>query len=416
MIEVGKKYGCLTVLDNGEEYTQTEKYYENLEKHDALKSELQPYIEKRDKLIANNPDLYELFKQNKTYADNSDFETQMCELNNIIYTKKERLKRIEAKLEAHYKCQCKCGKINYYNSKTIENNPKYCIYPVPISTRHTYSAKAQNATYRKQKKYDSIENVILCEKSKCYPSADYCEYYNKYKERQLAKNEEAFNLEVAKLQRVNAENYDVDFIGKQYESLYIEECCNDHYESEPHFSFTQQHRKRWCDITVYKLYKCRCILCGKEQIIRCNQFGIHPPTSYGFTSYNGYWSAARCDCHYISSFQWIVTKLLFDNNVPYQVEYSFPDLFGHYEIHKLRFDFAVFNEDGSIKCLIECQGEQHYMPVEEFGGESQYEEQVINDQLKRDYAKKNNLELIEISYKDKNFDKIETILKDHNIL
>lgn len=64
----------------------------------------------------------------------------------------------------------------------------------------------------------------------------------------------------------------------------------------------------------------------------------------------------------------------------------------------LRYDFAVLGSDNSIKCLIECQGEQHYRPVAEFSGVSQYESQVKNDELKHVYAKSHNISLFEIPY------------------
>ena len=34
----------------------------------------------------------------------------------------------------------------------------------------------------------------------------------------------------------------------------------------------------------------------------------------------------------------------------------------------LRFDFAVFDDDGNLDFLIEYQGRQHYEPSSEFGG------------------------------------------------
>ena len=348
MIKAQDKYGCLTVLDEGEEYTQ--------------------------------------------------------------------LSGIEKKLEIHYKCRCKCGKIHYYNAETLNSKPKYCFYPVPISTKFTYNVAAQNATYRKKQKYAGLECVILCDKSKCIPSDDYCDFYNNYKKKQLAQKEEKLRLEIANIPRVYAKNYDIDFVGKQYESLYIEKCCNDFLESEPTFSYSQQHRKIWHEIKVYKQYKCKGILCGKEQYVTCDKFGIYPPTEYGYHAYYGYWSEVSCDCHHISSFQWIINKLLIENNVSYQVEYSFSDLYGYFGTNKLRFDFAIFNDDGSLKCLIECQGEQHYNPVEEFGGRSQYYIKKKNDNLKKEYVQKNNIKMIEISYKDKKYEKIEAILKKHKII
>jgi len=100
--------------------------------------------------------------------------------------------------------------------------------------------------------------------------------------------------------------------------------------------------------------------------------------------------------------------------VPYRVEYSFPNLRGVF--YNLKFDFAIFNVDGSLKCLVECQGEQHYKAVDEFGGEWQFKNQVKNDNKKREYCKKNNIQLIEISYKDKKYERIEEILKKYAIL
>ena len=111
-----------------------------------------------------------------------------------------------------------------------------------------------------------------------------------------------------------------------------------------------------------------------------------------------------------------MNKLLIENKVPYRVEVSFHDLLGMSGEKPLRFDFAVYNEDGTIKCLIECQGEQHYKPVEEYGGESEFEKQLMHDALKREYARDHGIHLIKISYKDKKYDRIKEILQKNGIL
>lgn len=418
-LSIGAKYGCLRILDMGEEYAQSEVYLSCVKNRESLISENLHY-----QSVSDSKEKMKLLERYPTSSFMHDLMNNPSDIDRIwasfvsshICSNNRRLSDIESKLETHYKCKCKCGKIHYYNVKTIKSNPKYCFYPVSISTRHTYSIKAQNATYRKQQKYSDLESVKLCDKSECMPSNDYCDCYNAYKTKQLAKTEDKLRSEIADIQRENAVNYDVDFVGKYYESLYIEECCNEHLESKPTFSYSQQHHKHWHNITVYKQYKCRCILCGKEQYVNCDQFGIYPPTEYGYHSYNGYWSEVSCDCHHISSFQWIVNKLLIENNVSYRVEYSFPDLYGCFSIHKLKFDFAILNDDNTIKYLIECQGEQHYEPVDEFGGEAQHNIQVKNDELKREYAKKHNIPLLEISYKDKKLEKIESILKNNKII
>lgn len=441
MIEVGKKYGCLTVLDDGEEYKTTEKYLSYLEELNEKKQELQSFILKRKELIKKDPDLYDKWciEQKRMTHDVLFFNESMIDINQEIKRIEEEIDKIEDRIRTHYKCQCKCGKVHFYNELTIEKKPKYCIYPVSYAdTAGSYSTRAQNATYRKLEKYNGVENVMLWKKEKLnknqklylrfcknddyepkdlsLPSEEYCEIYNTYKTQQLLKNEKALVETIAKIPRVYSKNYDVDFTGKQYESLYIEECVNENLESEPQYSFTQRHEKYWHSIIVYKQYKCKCSICGKEQLVKCDRFEINPPTPYGVHSYYGYWSDVFCDCHKISSFQWIVTKLLFENNILYAVEYSFDDLYGIGGVNLLRYDFAIFNKDGSIKCLIECQGEQHFKPVEGFGGEEQFQSQIKNDSLKRQYVKDHNIKLIEIPYKSKKIELIEVILRKEGVL
>ena len=83
-------------------------------------------------------------------------------------------------------------------------------------------------------------------------------------------------------------------------------------------------------------------------------------------------------------------------NLKYQREYKFKDLKTE-KGYLMRFDFAVFNNDNTIKCLIEYQGIGHY---EEGEWDNSLEDRQKRDQLKRDFCKKNNISLIEIPYWD----------------
>lgn len=47
---------------------------------------------------------------------------------------------------------------------------------------------------------------------------------------------------------------------------------------------------------------------------------------------------------------------------------------------------------------IEYQGEQHYRPIDYFGGKEKFEVQQKRDNIKRDYCKNNNINLLEIPY------------------
>lgn len=59
---------------------------------------------------------------------------------------------------------------------------------------------------------------------------------------------------------------------------------------------------------------------------------------------------------------------------------------------RLHYDFKVGN------ILIEYQGQQHYRPVDYFGGIKQFELQQRHDQIKREWAKNNGYREIEIKY------------------
>lgn len=63
-----------------------------------------------------------------------------------------------------------------------------------------------------------------------------------------------------------------------------------------------------------------------------------------------------------------IEEILFNNNMKYAMEYSFPDLTS-YSGRPLRFDFVVFDDDDDIDFIIEYQGRQHYESSERFGGE-----------------------------------------------
>lgn len=56
------------------------------------------------------------------------------------------------------------------------------------------------------------------------------------------------------------------------------------------------------------------------------------------------------------------------------------------------------------------EDKNYYSPIDEFGGATQFSKQIANDNLKRKYAQEHNIPLHEISYKDKQIDKVYEIL------
>lgn len=61
--------------------------------------------------------------------------------------------------------------------------------------------------------------------------------------------------------------------------------------------------------------------------------------------------------------------------------------------------------------IIEYNGEQHYIPIEKFGGNIAYQKQIKRDKYLRDYCNNNNIQLIEIKY-NQDKDVIKSILKN----
>ncbi|MDA1657933.1 hypothetical protein [Bacillus cereus group sp. TH150LC] len=218
---------------------------------------------------------------------------------------------------------------------------------------------------------------------------------------------------IASYPRVKDESYDINYLYTTHESLEILECIDENYEGA-----VRVHNKRTKDggeVKVYKLYRCRCYLCGKEHKFKSSDFEIKT-RKFGPRAKDGYYCDAYCNCHKISSFQWRTIKILREHNVAHRVEVEFQDLYGVGKKNLLRYDFAVLGSGNSIKCLIECQGEQHSKPVDEFGGVSQYESQVENDKLKRVYAESHNIPLFEIKYTCNTYEKEMKFLKTAGII
>lgn len=87
-----------------------------------------------------------------------------------------------------------------------------------------------------------------------------------------------------------------------------------------------------------------------------------------------------------------ISKLLEENNINYSKQWCFSDLKSKNN-YPLYFDFAIFDENNKLKCLIEYQGEQHYNKPR--GKWTSVQE---SDIIKREYCKNNKIKLIEIPY------------------
>lgn len=102
-----------------------------------------------------------------------------------------------------------------------------------------------------------------------------------------------------------------------------------------------------------------------------------------------------CGCIKKSIKEKIITDFLLGKSVDFISEYTYNDCKNKYV---LRFDFAILNKDKSVKSLIEYDGEQHFKPVDYFGGEDGYRQTVYRDEIKNQYCKNNNIPLLRLPY------------------
>ena len=79
------------------------------------------------------------------------------------------------------------------------------------------------------------------------------------------------------------------------------------------------------------------------------------------------------------------------NNIEYIYQYKYEDC---KDINILPFDFYL----PTYNILIEYDGEQHFRPIEYFGGQKKFELQQKHDTIKNEYCKNNGIPLLRIPY------------------
>ena len=115
-------------------------------------------------------------------------------------------------------------------------------------------------------------------------------------------------------------------------------------------------------------------------------------------------SGRRCPHCQESNNETLVREWLNKHGITFATQYTFDDLVSDIG-RRLRFDFAIFDDNSKLIKLIEVQGEQHTQPVDFAGkgkewAEGQFENNKYRDMLKFNYCKEHNIELIRISYAD----------------
>lgn len=126
---------------------------------------------------------------------------------------------------------------------------------------------------------------------------------------------------------------------------------------------------------------CDCTLCGVEKTLRLDHLLAHD---------------AACECFKQHSCgESFIKKTLDEMNITYQTEYTFKGLSG-IGGGNLRYDFAIFDQNNNLQCLIEYDGEQHFQePGAYFNSDGKVQ---IHDNIKNQFALDNNIPLLRIPY------------------
>lgn len=103
-----------------------------------------------------------------------------------------------------------------------------------------------------------------------------------------------------------------------------------------------------------------------------------------------------CGCVHVSHPERVMKNYLSGLDIQYKSQYVISGLIG-VGGGMLRFDFAVLNNDQTIRCLVEIDGEQHRQSVNYFGGIPKYERVIANDNIKNSWCKANDVCLIRIN-------------------
>ena len=152
----------------------------------------------------------------------------------------------------------------------------------------------------------------------------------------------------------------------------------------------------------YEAWRCICD-CGKEKLAE------------GYYLRKGMISS--CGCLSQSKYELFVLQYFdekgYESGVDYESQKRFDDLRG-YDGGMLSYDFSVI-KNGKICAFIECQGQQHYKPVEIFGGDEQFAKQQLHDEAKRKYAENLGVPLIEIPYTVVKYEEVKEIMEKHKI-
>lgn len=124
--------------------------------------------------------------------------------------------------------------------------------------------------------------------------------------------------------------------------------------------------------------------------------------------YNNHICCNNCRKAIHSKMERDTARILKELNIDFISQYAYEDC--KYK-NTLKYDFYL----PQYNTCIECQGIQHFEPVDYFGGEEKFKTQQLRDKVKFDYCQSNNINIIYIVYSNTQ-DEIYDILSQINYM
>lgn len=145
-------------------------------------------------------------------------------------------------------------------------------------------------------------------------------------------------------------------------------------------------------------YKCKCD-CGGIAIVSATNLRNGNTNSCGCIKSKG---------------EMIINNWLKNHNIDYQAQYSLDEIVLK-SGRRPFFDFAIFDSNKKLLCLIEYDGKQHFEASNcGWNTEENLKKTQDRDKQKNELCKKNNIKLYRIAYKDNIEDKLNKIVEELN--
>ena len=106
-----------------------------------------------------------------------------------------------------------------------------------------------------------------------------------------------------------------------------------------------------------------------------------------------------------------IMRWLNEHHYKYKAEYGFDDFRSPNNV-QYKYDFAIFNDDNSLRCLIEYQGNIHFKTGSGWNNQAALEDCQRRDKIKYNYCVDKNIKLYYITYKEVIENRLEEILSE----